>query len=124
MGNPLNINPTDIFEPRHIGPNEEETKQMLKEIGVASLDALIDQTVPPNIRIDSLMKLAKPMTEFEIINHIKIIAARNKVFRSFIGAGYSGKIDDHCLIIEKCFKSPLRDFRLIRCVRGVPSWIL
>ncbi len=92
MGNPLNINPTDIFEPRHIGPNEEETKQMLKEIGVASLDALIDQTVPPNIRIDSLMKLAKPMTEFEIINHIKIIAARNKVFRSFIGAGYYGTI--------------------------------
>ncbi|HAP36280.1 MAG TPA: glycine dehydrogenase (aminomethyl-transferring), partial [Bacteroidetes bacterium] len=88
----LNINPTDIFEPRHIGPNEEETKQMLKEIGVASLDALIDQTVPPHIRLESPMNLAKPMTEFEVINHIRGIASRNKIFKSFIGAGYYGTI--------------------------------
>jgi len=88
----LNINPTDIFEPRHIGPNEEDTKQMLQTIGVASLDALIDQTVPANIRLESPMKLAKPMSEFEVTNYVRGIAARNKVYQSFIGMGYYGTI--------------------------------
>jgi glycine dehydrogenase len=88
----LNINPLDIFEPRHIGPNEEETKQMLQTIGAPSLDELIDQTVPPHIRLESPMNLAKPMTEFEVMNHIKGIAGRNKVFRSFIGTGYYGTL--------------------------------
>jgi glycine dehydrogenase len=88
----LNLNPTDIFEPRHIGPSEEETKEMLKFIGVSSLDELIDQTVPPHIRLEAPMKIGKAMTEYETINHIRGIASRNKVFRSFIGAGYYGTI--------------------------------
>jgi glycine dehydrogenase len=88
----LNLNPTDIFEPRHIGPNEAETKEMLTFIGVSSLDELIDQTVPPQIRLEAPMKIGKAMTEYETINHIRGIAARNKVFRSFIGAGYYGTI--------------------------------
>ncbi|MFZ4620501.1 MAG: aminomethyl-transferring glycine dehydrogenase [Bacteroidota bacterium] len=88
----LNLLPTDIFEPRHIGPNEAETKEMLKTIGAASLDELIEQTVPANIRLEAPMKINKAMTELETINHIRGIAARNKVFRSFIGAGYYGTI--------------------------------
>ncbi len=88
----LNLNPTDIFEPRHIGPNDDETKEMLKTIGVASLDELIDQTVPPHIRLEGPMKINKAMTEHETINHIRGIAARNKIFRSFIGLGYYGTI--------------------------------
>ncbi len=88
----LNLNPTDIFEPRHIGPNEEETREMLKTIGVSSLDELIEQTVPANIRLEAPMKINKAMTEYETINHIRGIASRNKVFRSFIGAGYYGTI--------------------------------
>ena len=88
----LNISPTDIFEPRHIGPNEEQTKEMLKTIDVFSLDELIDQTVPPQIRLESPMKINKAMTEYETINYIRGIASRNKVFRSFIGEGYFGTI--------------------------------
>ncbi|MFA5834823.1 MAG: aminomethyl-transferring glycine dehydrogenase [Bacteroidota bacterium] len=88
----LNISPTDIFEPRHIGPNEEETKEMLKTIGVSSVDELIEQTVPAHIRLESPMKINKAMTENETINYIRMIASRNKVFRSFIGAGYYGTI--------------------------------
>ncbi|MCK9407825.1 MAG: aminomethyl-transferring glycine dehydrogenase [Bacteriovoracaceae bacterium] len=88
----LNISPTDIFEPRHIGPNEADTKEMLKTIGVSSLDELIDQTVPANIRLEAPMKIGKAMSENEMINYIRGVALRNKVFRSFIGAGYYGTI--------------------------------
>jgi glycine dehydrogenase len=88
----INLTPSDIFEPRHIGPNEVDTKEMLKTIGAASLDELIEQTVPANIRLESPMKIGKAMTEYETINYIRGIAARNKLFRSFIGTGYYGTI--------------------------------
>ncbi len=88
----LNLLPSDTFEPRHIGPNHDETNEMLKTIGVSSLDELIDQTVPPHIRLESPMNIGKAMPEFETMKHIRGIAARNKVFRSFIGAGYYGTI--------------------------------
>ncbi len=88
----IHIQPTDIFEPRHIGPSEEETGEMLKAIGAKSLDELIDQTIPANIRLESPMKIAKAMSEYETINYIRAAAARNKVFRSFIGMGYYGTI--------------------------------
>ena len=88
----INLNPTDIFEPRHIGPNEAQTKEMLDTIGVTTLDELIEQTVPSHIRLESPMKINKAMTEHETMNYIRGIAARNKMFRSFIGAGYYGTI--------------------------------
>ena len=88
----IDLTPTDIFEPRHIGPNEAETKEMLKTIGVSSLDELIDQTVPAHIRLEAPMKISKAMTESETTNYIRSIAARNKMFRSFIGVGYYGTV--------------------------------
>ncbi|NUN68304.1 MAG: glycine dehydrogenase (aminomethyl-transferring), partial [Bacteroidetes bacterium] len=88
----LNLNPSDIFEPRHIAPNEADTAEMLKVIGAASLDELIDQTVPPSIRLEAPMKIGKAMTEQETLNHVRTIAARNKVYRSYIGMGYYGTI--------------------------------
>ena len=88
----INLNPADIFEPRHIGPNEAQTKEMLNTIGVSTLDELIEQTVPPHIRLEGPMKISKAMTEYETINHIRGIAGRNKMFRSFIGTGYYGTI--------------------------------
>nr|MBP9211851.1 aminomethyl-transferring glycine dehydrogenase [Bacteroidota bacterium] len=88
----LNLNPTDIFEPRHIGPNEADTAEMLNVIGAATLDELIEQTVPANIRLEAPMKIGKAMTEQETINYVRGIAARNKVFRSYIGMGYYGTL--------------------------------
>lgn len=88
----INLNPTDIFEPRHNGSGKEDTDAMLKTIGVESLDQLIEQTVPENIRLESPMKLGKPMTESEIITYLRGVAAKNKVFKSFIGMGYYGTI--------------------------------
>ncbi len=88
----LNLNPTDIFEPRHIGPNEADTAEMLNVIGAATLDELIEQTVPANIRLEAPMKIGKAMTEQETLNYVRGIAARNKVFRSYIGMGYYGTL--------------------------------
>lgn len=88
----INLNPSDIFEPRHNGSGKEDLNAMLKTIGVESLDQLIEQTIPDNIRLQSPLKLSKPMTESEALAHMRTIAAKNKVFKSFIGMGYYGTL--------------------------------
>ena len=76
------------FQPRHIGPNENETAQMLKAVGVKDLDELMDKTVPAGIRMQEELNLPSPMSEFEYLQHIKEISLKNKVFKSYIGQGY------------------------------------
>jgi glycine dehydrogenase len=77
------------FIRRHIGPGESETASMLADIGAASLDDLIEQTVPASIRLSAPMNLPKPMAESQALAELKALAKKNKVFRSFIGMGYS-----------------------------------
>ena len=62
---------------------------MLKTLGVESLDALIDATIPAKIRFRGGLDLPKGMTELEVLAHFRSLAAKNQVFRSFIGMGYS-----------------------------------
>jgi len=81
---------SDKFVNRHNGPREDELPQMLKVIGVDSLDQLIDKTVPESIRLEKALRLPEAMSEFEYLNHIKSIGQKNKMFRSFIGQGYYG----------------------------------
>ena len=83
---------TDNFTKRHIGPNAEEVEIMLKKIGVSSIDELIDETIPDNIRLKEPLNLSKGLSEFEYFNHIKELASKNKVFNSFIGLGYYNTI--------------------------------
>ncbi|OIP02123.1 MAG: glycine dehydrogenase (aminomethyl-transferring) [Bacteroidetes bacterium CG2_30_33_31] len=78
----------NIFNQRHIGPNTEETKLMLNEIGVSSLDELINQTIPQSIRLEKDLDLPKGISEYEFLSLMKNLASKNKVFRSFIGMGY------------------------------------
>ena len=80
------------FVSRHNGPRETETHQMLQKIKVASLDALIDETVPSSIRLKKPLDLPEGMNEFEYLNHIKNIASKNKIFRTYIGQGYYNTI--------------------------------
>lgn len=80
------------FSSRHIGPDDNEILGMLNEIGVDSLDQLVDQTIPENIRFREKLNLSEPLTEYEFIQHIKEIASKNKVYRSYIGLGYYGTI--------------------------------
>ncbi len=79
---------TDRFIDRHIGPDDNEIALMLKEIGVESLDELIDKTIPAGIRSSKQPELPEPLSEYEILNELKEIAEKNKIYKSYIGMGY------------------------------------
>ncbi|MDT7832801.1 aminomethyl-transferring glycine dehydrogenase [Flavobacteriaceae bacterium S356] len=79
---------TNSFQLRHIGPNPSEQEQLLSAIGVSSLEQLIDETIPDDIRLTAPLQLDAPMSEYEYLNHIEAVSKKNKVFRSYIGLGY------------------------------------
>jgi glycine dehydrogenase len=78
----------DSFARRHIGPNEEEVGAMLQDVGFDSLEALIDATVPKDIRQKRQLNLPEAKSEGEALAELRTIAQKNKISRSFIGAGY------------------------------------
>lgn len=82
----------DTFVSRHNGPRENEVKEMLKKIGVSSVDELINQTVPSNIRLKEPLKVGAALTEFQYLKHLRALGKKNKVFRSYIGLGYYNTI--------------------------------
>ena len=82
--------PSYKFVDRHIGPRDHEIPQMLKTIGVKSLDQLIEKTVPKSIMLENPPRLPQALSEYEYLNHLRSIGRKNKMFRSFIGQGYYG----------------------------------
>lgn len=78
----------DQFPHRHIGPDKAQTAEMLGLLQYPSLDALIDETVPKQIRLQSPLQLPDGRGEYEVLGELKTIASQNQVFRSFIGMGY------------------------------------
>lgn len=80
----------DKFKTRHIGPDEREIKEMLKVIGVDSLEGLINETVPETIRLKEKLSIGDALAEQELINQFRSIAEKNKLYKSYIGAGYYG----------------------------------
>ncbi|MDR3668790.1 MAG: glycine dehydrogenase (aminomethyl-transferring), partial [Ignavibacteriaceae bacterium] len=82
----------DKFADRHIGPAKDAINEMLKTIGVDTLDQLIDETIPSSIKSKEPLKLSKPVTEYRFIENLKKIAEQNKVFKSYIGMGYYNSI--------------------------------
>ena len=97
--------PSDKFVNRHIGPRENELPQMLRTIGVDSLDELIDKAVPSSIRLDKPLSLPEAMSEFEYLNHIRRLGSKNKMFRSFIGQGYYG-VAPLSVVIRNVLENP------------------
>jgi glycine dehydrogenase len=77
------------FVRRHIGPNDDEIAAMLREVGFDNLDALIDATVPKNIRLDRELNLPEAKSEAEALNELSAISKKNKIAKNFIGADYS-----------------------------------
>ena len=96
---------TDSFVSRHIGPRDHEIDEMLKVVGVSSLDELINQTVPTSIRLKKPLNLPQPITEHEYLNKINGIAAKNKIYRSFIGLGYYGTATP-AVVLRNIFENP------------------
>ena len=93
------------FAQRHIGPNEQETAEMLQEIGMSSLEELINKTIPPSIQIKGNIDITAAMSEFEYLNELKKIAAKNKVYKSYIGRGYYDTIVPS-VILRNLFENP------------------
>src|SRR5690606_12577677 len=79
---------TDSFALRHIGPDESELKDMLSTVGVPTLDQLIYETLPDDIRLKSPLDLPAALSEYEYAEHIGELASLNKVFKTYIGLGY------------------------------------
>jgi glycine dehydrogenase len=79
---------SDRFVRRHIGPDAEQTRQMLQECGFPDLEALTNAAVPKQIRLRRPLNLPPARSEYGLLNELKQVASENQVFRSFIGAGY------------------------------------
>ncbi|RTY95579.1 glycine dehydrogenase (aminomethyl-transferring) [Flavobacterium sp. GSN2] len=96
---------TDAFALRHIGPRENDLEHMLKTIGAATLEQLIQETIPSDIRLKSDLDLEPAMTEYEFANHIQKLGNKNKVFQSYIGLGYNAAIIP-AVIQRNVFENP------------------
>ncbi|WP_194776085.1 aminomethyl-transferring glycine dehydrogenase [Pararhodonellum marinum] len=84
----INLNPSVTFENRHNGPSVAEVDVMLQTIGVASLDDLINQTVPKAIQNTKPLQLPEAKSEATFLKEFRQLARKNKIFKSFIGLGY------------------------------------
>jgi glycine dehydrogenase len=93
------------FERRHIGPHTTETASMLTTIGAASLDQLIDETVPPQIRSKTPLNIPPALTEQQLLDEIRKIGLQNKVYKTLIGQGYHGTITPS-VILRNVFQNP------------------
>ena len=83
---------TNSFALRHIGPRESDLQDMLNTVGAESLDQLIYETIPDDIRLKKDLDLAPAMSEQEYLSHSIALAAKNKVFKTYIGLGYHQSI--------------------------------
>ncbi len=104
---PASIENHQTFAQRHIGPDEREVGEMLRTVGAPSLDGLIDETVPPAIRLRRPLQLPPAKTEQDLLAQLQTIAAKNQEWRTFLGMGYSD-----------CFTPPV----IQRNVLENPGW--
>jgi glycine dehydrogenase len=93
------------FQHRHNGPNESQTEEMLKTIGINSLDELVNRTVPSGIRMKGELNLPQAMSEAEYLSHIKEVSLKNKIFKTYIGQGYYDTITPS-VILRNIFENP------------------
>ncbi|MDI9366304.1 MAG: aminomethyl-transferring glycine dehydrogenase [Flavobacterium sp.] len=93
------------FQKRHNGPNSADTAAMLQTIGVPSVKALISKTVPASIRLQQPLNLPEAISEYEYLQLLKQIAAKNKLYKTFIGQGYYNTITPS-VILRNIFENP------------------
>ena len=95
----------DRFVTRHIGPRNHEIAEMLEAIGVSSMEELLEQTVPSNIRLKQPLKLNEGLSERKYFRRILELASKNKVFNTYIGMGYYDTITP-AVILRNVLESP------------------
>ncbi len=96
---------TSNFQSRHIGPQHDDVERMLDVVGVPSLDALIDQIVPRDIRLQTPLAEPEPEDEFAYLRRLRQVAGRNRVCRSYIGLGYHDTVTPP-VIQRNVFENP------------------
>jgi len=99
------IKQSNEFHGRHIGPNTNDTQAMLSTIGVGSMEELINKTVPDAIRLKESLDIPDAISEFEYLSALKQVAAKNKLYRTYIGQGYYGTITPS-VILRNIFENP------------------
>jgi hypothetical protein len=91
---------------RHIGPDESDVKKILEKIGVHSLDELINQVIPADIRLKEPIELPEPLTEYAYGKHMAELAAKNKLYATYIGMGWYNTITP-AVIQRNVFENPV-----------------
>ena len=84
--------PETDFINRHIGPRKNDRMEMLKTMGLQSLDELIHKTIPSDILINDKLDIGEPMSEARYLEHIQQLGRKNKTYKSYIGLGYYNNI--------------------------------
>jgi glycine dehydrogenase len=96
---------SDTFQERHLGPRADDVERMLHAVGAPSVKALVDEIVPRDIRLDRPLELPAAETEFEYFRRLRGLAAKNSVYRSYIGLGYHDTITP-AVIQRNVFENP------------------
>ena len=97
--------PLDTFARRHNGSVEGDIEAMLEVVGVKDMDELVTKTIPSNIRSTRRLQLDNGLTESELLERLKAIASKNKVYKSYIGMGYADTIIP-TVILRNVLESP------------------
>ena len=116
----LNIDFQEKFEQRHIAPNEQDTVLMLETVGVRSIDELIEQTVPSQIRLKKPLNLPPAKSEFDYLNDLRQLASQNKVFKSYMPKRSELAKSQ----LEQPFMMLMDDYELRANLRGLVTEIL
>ena len=95
----------DKFTNRHIGPDENQIREMLEVTGASSLDELINETIPSQIKLTEKLNLTEAVSEFKFLQNLKEIADKNKIFKSYIGMGYNPSITPQ-VILRNILENP------------------
>ncbi|KAI9315493.1 glycine dehydrogenase [Dichotomocladium elegans] len=97
--------PLDTFPRRHIGPDATEKAAMLKAVGVKDIDELLAKAIPPSIRSPKPLALKEGVPERELLKRLKSIASKNKIYRSYIGMGYTDTVVPN-VILRNMLENP------------------
>ena len=99
------FSPLDTFPQRHNGSSDDEIKAMLKAVGIKDMEELVSRTIPANIRSTEALALGEGLSESELFKLLKSIASKNKVYKSYIGMGYTNAIVPP-VILRNILESP------------------
>lgn len=83
---------TTRFVNRHLSLNEQDKEAMMKKVNVSSIEELLSQTIPNNIRLEKDLELSEPLSEYRMVRHSKRLAQKNSEFENYIGFGYHNTI--------------------------------